>query len=65
MKIEFKGMLSPLEYDGLKAELNYLKENHNVNFTLNKECVVFSCVDEDIEEMLKDSIYSVYDTKQV
>jgi DNA gyrase/topoisomerase IV subunit A len=62
MEIEFKGMLSDLEYVSLKAELNYLKEAHKVESTLNKERVVFNCVDKELKEMVKEYITTFYNT---
>jgi DNA gyrase/topoisomerase IV subunit A len=65
MEIEFKGMLSDLEYVSLKAELNYLKEAHKVESILNKERVIFNCVDKELEEMVKEFITSFYNTKAI
>ena len=60
MKIKFRTLLTRLDYDSLNAEMSYLKENCNVNYTLTRDKLIFNCVDSDYIDLIKDSLKLFY-----
>ena len=60
MKIDFKGFLSKLDYDCLKVELDYLKDNYNLEYKLTIFDLFFDCDNKDIIELIKDSLKLSY-----
>lgn len=56
MEVNFKTLLSKLDYDCLKAELDYLKDNYNVKYTLTQDKLIVYCIDNDFIELIKDTL---------
>ena len=60
MIVKFRIFLSTLDYDCLKAEMDYLKDNYNVNYTLKFDTLVIDKADDDILELIKDTLKLSY-----
>jgi hypothetical protein len=54
MIVEFKGFLSKLDYDILKVEMQYLKDNYNIDYTLTLDKLIVKNANNDFIEFIKD-----------